>query len=184
VQPFEVLSGPNGAVDALVRLQQEGVVEHLGFAGSGLRLTDRFLATGVFSVVITHNQLTLINNDAAPYVERWTRDVAVINAAPYAGGILARGPAHGRYLYRAHIPKGVMQRFAEIEQICAHHGVPIAAAALQFSLRNPFITSTIVGMSSPERIEETLALASAPLPDALWSALDRPGRARVGAMRT
>jgi D-threo-aldose 1-dehydrogenase len=41
--------------------------------------------------------------------------------------------------------------------------------ALQFSLRDPRITSTIVGMSRPERIEQTLELAAIEIPDALWT---------------
>ncbi|MDQ3541784.1 MAG: aldo/keto reductase, partial [Chloroflexota bacterium] len=49
--------------------------------------------------------------------------------------------------------------------------VPLGAAALQFSLRDPRITSTIVGMSRPERIDETIALAEQQVPDACWEEL-------------
>ena len=55
-----------------------------------------------------------------------------------------------------------MQRFA----------VPMAAVALQCSLREPRITSTIVGMSRPERYDEALALAAHPIPDDLWSEIE------------
>jgi D-threo-aldose 1-dehydrogenase len=50
-------------------------------------------------------------------------------------------------------------------------GVPLAAAALQFSLRAPFIDSTVVGVSSPERVQATLDLARVAIPDALWQEL-------------
>jgi D-threo-aldose 1-dehydrogenase len=49
--------------------------------------------------------------------------------------------------------------------------VPLAAAALQFSMRDPRIVSTIVGMSRPERLGQTLALAQHPIPEDLWSEL-------------
>ena len=51
-------------------------------------------------------------------------------------------------------------------------GVPPAAAALQFSLRAGFIDSTVVGMSSPSRVAETLALAEVAVPDELWAELE------------
>ena len=51
-------------------------------------------------------------------------------------------------------------------------GVPLAAAALQFSLRAPFVDSTVVGVSTPERIGESGELARMPIPDALWEELD------------
>jgi D-threo-aldose 1-dehydrogenase len=59
--------------------------------------------------------------------------------------------------------------------ICQAYGVPLAAAALQFSLRDPRVTSTVVGMTRPERIGQTLALAQHPIPDALWPELDAVG---------
>ena len=55
---------------------------------------------------------------------------------------------------------------------CEHCGVPLAAAALQFSVRDPRITSTIVGFSRPERVAQTLQLAELPIPDPLWDELD------------
>ncbi len=57
--------------------------------------------------------------------------------------------------------------------LCRRYGVPLGAAALQFSLRDPRIVSTIVGVSRPERVTETLALASHAIPEELWSQLDQ-----------
>jgi D-threo-aldose 1-dehydrogenase len=42
---------------------------------------------------------------------------------------------------------------------------------VQFSLREPRIISTIVGMSRPERIDQTVELATLPTPEALWGEL-------------
>jgi D-threo-aldose 1-dehydrogenase len=58
-----------------------------------------------------------------------------------------------------------------IEEICDRHGVPTGAAALQFSLRDPRVTSTVVGVSRPERIAQTLEWANWPIPDAAWDEL-------------
>jgi D-threo-aldose 1-dehydrogenase len=44
----------------------------------------------------------------------------------------------------------------------------LAAVALQFSTRDPRMTATIVGMSRPERIAETVDYLTTPIPDALW----------------
>ena len=41
-------------------------------------------------------------------------------------------------------------------------------AALQFSLRDPRIASTIVGISKPERLQETVELAQQALPEDIW----------------
>jgi D-threo-aldose 1-dehydrogenase len=57
-------------------------------------------------------------------------------------------------------------------QVCDRYGIPLAAAALQFSLRQPRITSTIVGFSHPERVAQTIRLATTDIPDGLWQELD------------
>jgi D-threo-aldose 1-dehydrogenase len=48
----------------------------------------------------------------------------------------------------------------------------MGAAALQLSMRNPSIDATIVGVTRPERIAQTIEWASTPIPDALWPELD------------
>jgi len=65
----------------------------------------------------------------------------------------------------------VLTRARQMEALCERYGVPLAAAALQFSLRDPRITSTIVGVSHAERITETIALTQHPIPDELWREL-------------
>jgi D-threo-aldose 1-dehydrogenase len=49
--------------------------------------------------------------------------------------------------------------------------VALAAVALQHSLRDPRIASTVVGASRPERIDELERLARVPVPAELWAAL-------------
>jgi D-threo-aldose 1-dehydrogenase len=43
---------------------------------------------------------------------------------------------------------------------------------LQFSLRAEFIDSTVVGVSSAQRVTETRGLAAMPIPEDLWDELE------------
>jgi D-threo-aldose 1-dehydrogenase len=132
-----------------------------------------YVATGAFSVVITHNRYTLLDRSAEPLLAFASqRGVAVVNAAPYGSGMLAKGPdAYPRYMYGA-ADTALIESAQAMEAACKRYGVPLAAAALQFSLRDPRVVSTIVGMSRPERIQQTLNLAATPIPDELWPELD------------
>jgi D-threo-aldose 1-dehydrogenase len=69
----------------------------------------------------------------------------------------------------------LLDRARRLAAMCAKYNVPLAAAALQFSLRDRRITSTIVGFSKVERIAQTLALARHPIPEAIWPELDAVG---------
>ena len=136
----------------------------------------RFVETGLFEAVITHNRYTLLDRSAEPLLEvAAERGVALLNAAPYGSGILAKGPdAYPRYAYEE-APGEMVERATAMQEVCRQFGVPLAAAALQFSMRDPRVASTIVGFSRPERVGQTLDLASNPIPEELWERLDRLG---------
>jgi D-threo-aldose 1-dehydrogenase len=101
-----------------------------------------------------------------------SRNIAVINAAPYASGILAKGAAKAP-LY-AYMPADdtIQSRANAIEALCAKHGVPMGAAALQFSMHSPLVATTLCGVSSPTRVQETVDWANHAIPDALWKELE------------
>jgi D-threo-aldose 1-dehydrogenase len=166
---FAAAMAPGGPVDALRRLHDEGVIAQLGVAGGPIDLMTQFVETDLFAAAISHNRYTLLNQEAEPFWEACQRhSVAALNAAPYGSGLLAKGPgAYPRYMYGP-APAEYLRRAAALEALCQRYQVPLAAVALQFSLRDPRIVSTIVGMSKPERLAETLALARTPIPGELW----------------
>jgi D-threo-aldose 1-dehydrogenase len=169
---FDAAMAPGGAVEELVRLRDEGIAAHLGVAGGDIELMRAFVRTGVFEVVLTHNRYTLVDQSAAPLLDEAAGlGVGVINAAPFGGGILAKGPeALQKYAYSDAKPD-VLERVRAMAAACAEHGVPLGAAALQFSIRDPRIGSTVVGLSTPERVAQTVEWATWPIPDAMWEAL-------------
>jgi D-threo-aldose 1-dehydrogenase len=170
---FEEGMVPAGPVEALVRLQQEGVIEHLGVAGGPVELMARYLRTGAFEVLITHNRWTLVDRSADGLLdEAVSLGIGAVNGAPFGGGILAKGPAADPNYCYSPAPDEVLRRVRDMEVACARHGVPLAAAALQFSTRDPRIASTIVGISRPERVDETVRLASWEIPRQLWDVLE------------
>ena len=170
---FAEAMAPGGAVEALVQLRDQGMLGRLGVAGGQVQLLRDFIATGLFDIVLCHNRFTLVNRSAEPLMDdAGQREVAFVNAAPYGGGILARGPgAQPRYAYE---PAGEVIRNAvrAMQRACAARDVPLAAAALQFSVREPRVASTVVGVSEPSRIDETATLMAQQVPDELWAELD------------
>jgi D-threo-aldose 1-dehydrogenase len=173
---FEDLTGAGGAVEVLQRFKEQGVIGHLGIAGGPIDLMIRYIDTGVIEAVITHNRYTLLNRCAEPLLDKAAKmSIAVVNAAPYGSGILAKGPdAYPRYAYQS-ADAGLVERVRRMDAVCKTHKVPLAAAALQFSMRDPRITSTIVGMSKVERLAHTVELAHIPVPNEVWPQLDAVG---------
>ena len=164
---------PGGAVEAMVRLRDEGVVDHLVVAAGSVPVTRRYLASGEFGAVLNHSRYTLLDRSAETlFEEARAAGIGVMNAAPYGGGILSKGPAvQTKYGYGER-GDAIVESARAMEAACGRHGVPLAAAALQFSTRSPLVDSTVVGVSSPERVDATLALLDIEIPAELWSELE------------
>lgn len=168
---FADITAPGGAVDALVALKESGRVGAIGIAGGPAPEMARYVALGVFDMLLIHNRSTLVDRSATSLIDdALARGMGVLNAAVYGGGILA-GRDDGRYGYRP-APPEVLDAVAAMRRACVAHGTDLPTAALQHSLRDARFAATIVGMGRPERVAETLRAASAPLPDDLWPELE------------
>jgi D-threo-aldose 1-dehydrogenase len=89
----------------------------------------------------------------------------------FASGILARGPGEGAlYAYKP-AEREVVERTRRVETICARHGVPLAAAALQFPLHHPAVASVIPGPNSPAQVRANLQHMRRVIPTDLWAEL-------------
>ena len=166
------ITRPGGALSELFTMREEGLVEAVGLAAGRVDVMMPLLADWDFDAIITHNRFTLTNRNAEEMIDFCVgKGIAVLNAAPYASGVLAKGADTGtRYVYQEPT-EATLDPIRRIEAICASYGVPTGAAALQFSLRDKRITSTIIGVTRPERVAQTFAWAEWPIPDALWDEL-------------
>jgi len=164
--------GKNGALAELFKMKEEGLCDAVGLAAGRTDIMMPMLKDWDFDVLITHNRFTLANHHAEPMIDlAVSRKIAVLNAAPYASGVLAKGSANApRVAYQ--LASGEMLKpFERIEAVCAKYTIPPGAAALQFSMRDSRVASTIVGVSKPQRIQQTLDWASFPISDAAWAEL-------------
>ncbi|MCQ0988493.1 aldo/keto reductase [Jiella marina] len=161
-----------GAFDELFKLKEEGLADAVGLAMGRLDLMFPLLKERPFDVLISHNRYTLVNRAAGEMFDyAHANGIAILNAAPYAGGVLAKGSAEMPRMTYQEAGEKELEPVRRIEDACARHGVAPGAAALQFSMRDPRITSTVVGVSKPERVTQTLGWADAAIPQDLWNEL-------------
>ena len=160
------------AVPELLRIKEEGLATAVGLAAGRVDVMMPILREFPFDCIITHNRYTLVNRNASEMIDlARSRGMSVLNAAPYAGGALVTGAkAATRYVYQEPTDE-MLAPVARAEEACERHDVALGAAALQFSLREPRVASTIVGVSKAAHVERTLEWATTDLPDALWSDL-------------
>ncbi|HEY0375206.1 MAG TPA: aldo/keto reductase [Amnibacterium sp.] len=163
---------PGGAVEALVALRDEGVIGHLGVAGGHVPTMHRMLDTGAFEVVLTHSRLTLLDRSADGLVDRAVgAGMGVMNAAVLGGGLLASRTAKPLYGFRAARPE-ILDAARALHDLADELDVSLPDAAVQHSLRDQRIATTVVGFSKPERLSRLLDSLDHPIPEEFWARAD------------
>ncbi len=167
----------DGAYRALERLRAAGAVGAIGVGVNDVDVLARFAADGDFDVFMLAGRYTLLDTTALPRLLPLCvrRGIGVTLAAPLSSGILATGAVAGAKHWYADAPAEIMDRVQRMEAVCAAHGVPLRAAALQFPLAHPAIRSVVAGMRSPQEVVENTAAMRLPIPADLWRDLRAQG---------
>lgn len=158
---------------ALARLRDEGVVAAVGVGTNYASTLERFARATDIDCALLANRVTLLDRSgvegALPLCAE--RGIAVVAGGVFNSGILADTSA-GTYDY-APASAAARRRVEELRELCARHGVPLTAAALQFPLRQPAVAAVVVGVRTPAEVDGNVAAFETVVPDALWSELDR-----------
>ncbi len=163
-----------GAYRALDRLRAEGAISAVGAGMNQAEMLVRFARAAEFDCFLVAGRYTLLDQVALrellPICQQ--RGIAVILGGVYNSGILADPRMGATYDY-APAPPELVEQAQRLEVVCRRHGASLKAAALQFPLAHPAVTSLLVGARSPSELDEDLTLLRAPLPPELWDDLRR-----------
>lgn len=162
----------SGAYRALAELRSQGVIGAVGAGMNQAAMLARFAREGDFDCFLLAGRQTLLDHSGLDELLPLCAEkrISVIAGGVYNSGLLAdpRPGAHYDYLPAS---ADLLKRAIAIGRVCARHGVPLKAAAIQFPFGHPAVASVVIGARSPEEIEENVKMLTHPIPDDLWSEL-------------
>lgn len=177
---MNVILGAGGALEGLRRLQDEGLVRCTGVATGTMRPLQIAVESGEFDCIQFPRLYTLLNREAVNTgLLNRAREagMATLNAAPFGGNILATGATPSAlYGYAPALPE-VREAVRQMEERCRVHGIALPTAALSYSLTEPLIDLTIVGVTTTQELRWNLEACRTSVPR---SALEEI--ARIGAV--
>ena len=157
-----------GALDELFKLKEEGLVKAVGLAMGRLDIMCPLLKDYRFDALISHNRYSLLNRSAnAMFNYAYEHGISILNAAPFAGGVLAKGADRMPRITYQEATEEMLLPVRKIQELCSDWGLDTGAIALQFSVNDPRITSTLVGVSQIDTLNKTLSWLQTEVPNGL-----------------
>ena len=163
-----------GGFRALEELKAAGDIRGFGLGVNEWEVIRDALEETDLDCSMLAGRYSLLDRDAAetflPLAE--ARGMALVVAGVFNSGILAK-PRDGRKKFNyADADPAVIARVEALRDVCDAHDVPLAAAAIQFPLRHPAVTCTVIGAKTGQQLRQNVAWMDTPLPDAIWAELD------------
>jgi D-threo-aldose 1-dehydrogenase len=168
-----------GSYRALAELRAKGVIGAISAGMNQSAMPARFIREAGepgFDCFMLAGRYTLLDqsglDDLLPLAAE--RGIGIMAAGVYNSGLLGNPSPKSHYDYSAP-PQPLLDKALAIKAVCERHGVPLRAAAIQFALGHPAVTTIVIGARSPEQLDDNVDMFEFPIPGALWADLKAEG---------
>jgi aryl-alcohol dehydrogenase-like predicted oxidoreductase len=160
----------NETIPALRQIQKQGKARFVGITGYPLKIFDTILSSTEVDTILSYNHYSLNDTTLAGLLP-WLREkgVGIINASPVSQGLLTN---HELPAWHP-APEDVRKACADAAAYCRSQGTDIAKLAMQFSLSNPEIHTTLVGTADPANIVKNVKWIEEPIDKVLLGNVQR-----------
>ena len=168
---LDVIYAPDGALPELRRLQDEGLVGHVGIATGTLPPLLAAVESDEFDVIQFPRLYTLLNQSAktSGLLEKArSKNIGTILTSPFTGNILGtgvRGVDSPLYSFWDAQPE-VVEAVGRLQDAADAAGLALPEAAMAYALAEPLIDVVVIGVKDAAELRQDVAM------------LDRRGRPR------
>jgi L-galactose dehydrogenase len=159
----------NETLPALRSVRKSGKARFIGVTGLPLKMLRDVAVKTELDVVLSYCHYNPMISDLNEVLVPVTKpkQIGVINASPLHMGILSEdGPPPWHPA-----PAEVKQKGKEIVELCGKRGASPSKVSLRFSLNNPNISSTLVGIKDRKQLRENLRALQCSIPQDLLDSI-------------
>lgn len=163
----------NDAFPVLADLRAQGMIKAIGLGMNYVEPALEIMKNTDLDIALIAGRFTLLDqvaqNDLFPYA--LANNIDITMGGVLNSGVLANPVAGATYNY---LPASdeVIARAAKIGAFLQERGVPLIAAALQFPLRHPAVTSVLTGPRTSAELLSNAKDFDLELPAGIWAELE------------
>jgi D-threo-aldose 1-dehydrogenase len=162
------------SLPTLNALRAEGLVGAVGLGVNDAQAVLDVLAHADLDEVLVAGRYTLLDQAAMPGMlpACAERGVRVVLGGLFNSGLLAHdAPAAASTFDYQPARVAMRERAARLAAVCARHGTPLRAVALQFAAAHPAVSVLLLGARQVDEWVDSLAMLRHPIPADLWTEL-------------
>ncbi len=159
---------------ALDELKTSGAISAYGLGVNEVEVCLDVIARHPIDCILLAGRYSLLDRSA----ERDLLDVcrkkqiSLVIGGVFNSGILATGPVAGANFDYGPASEDVLTRVRAMQKIAEDNGIPLAAAAMQFPLREPVVANVLIGTAKPSSLTRNMELLKVNVPDAVYAAVE------------
>jgi L-galactose dehydrogenase len=141
-------------IPAIRRLQDQGKVRAVGITGYPLNALCRIAREVPVDTILTYCRYNLMITDMDEVLTPVAKEhgIRLINASALNMGILTERDASDWHP----APKKLREAGREAVRLCRSRGINLPEVALRFACDHDYVSSTLVGMSTQQHVQESL----------------------------
>lgn len=148
---------------ALVELKEKGIVGHVGITDlqlENLKWVIEHSKPGVVETVLNFCHYSLNDDKLVDFLDFFEeRGIGVINASPFSMGLLTQ-----RGIPDWHpAPKPLVEACKKAAEYCSEQGYPIEKLAIQYSVSNKRIPTTLFSSANPDSVLKNIKYIQEPI---------------------
>jgi D-threo-aldose 1-dehydrogenase len=161
----------DSGVKALEQLKSSGAIKAFGLGVNEVPVCLDVMRHADLDCILLAGRYTLLDRSAVaellPLCEQ--KKTSLVVGGVFNSGILATGAVPGANFDYMPATEEVAAKVRAMEEIARRHGIPLAAAALQFPLLKPIVSSVLIGTAKASSLERNMQLFEPRLAESLYA---------------
>lgn len=168
---LEPALAPDGALNALIDLKNQGVIKAIGLGVRSHALLIQAIEHGAFDTILTYADFNLVRQTArdALFSVAEKNDVGIVLGSPIMFGLLSNRSEEKLERYR--LAEDEVQKIKRLNQWVKEQNIKLMSLNLQYCLRESRISVIILGTRNVQQVEEFVSSVLDPLPESVWKDL-------------
>ena len=166
----------NIAYPVLADLKRQGIIKAVGIGINFCDAAVEIMKSVDLDIVLLAGRYTLLDQSAQnkllPYALERKVDITI--GGVFNSGVLA-DPKPGATFEYLPASDEIIRKAQDIRAFLSERGIPLTAAALQFPLRHPAVTSVLTGSRNSKELLANMADFDLELPEVIWNQLEGAG---------